>query len=94
MLLKAISKQHKLSLKIDQSFNIPLLLGYGYQTKGKGQLYFFFSGDLRKGEATVKKKIHVQNVNLKRLDRRYPTVWLSLVVVSGERPFQNCSCVL
>lgn len=94
LLPKAIPIQHKLCLKTDQIFNIPLLHRYGYQTKGKGQLQFFFSsGDLRKGEVTVI-KIHVQNVHLERLDRRDPTVWLSLVVVSGERPFQHCSCVL
>ena len=54
LLLKAIPKQHKLSLKIGQSFNILLLLGYGYQTKGKGQLYLFSSGDLKKGEYMCK----------------------------------------
>lgn len=44
LLPKAIPIQHKLSLEINQSFNIPLLLGYGYQTKGKGQpqVFFFF----------------------------------------------------
>lgn len=36
----------------------------------------------------------MQNVNLKGLDRRDAAVWLALVVVSGERPFQHCSCVL
>lgn len=62
--------------------------------KAKDNCNFFFPlGNLRKGEVAVI-KIHVQNVNLKRLDRRDPTVWLSLVVVSGERPFQHCSCVL
>lgn len=39
LLPKAIPIQHKLSQKTDQSFNVPLLLRDGYQTKGKGQLH-------------------------------------------------------